>query len=93
MKSHISQREAHRLRKQVRAQAQTISSYECMVLRIRRGNLGEGIEIYREEATLSSLAWTIVTAQKLGHLVVARYETSNTVSYRALPLPSEDVNP
>jgi hypothetical protein len=93
MKKIISQREAHRLLKQVRKQAQTITSFEWLIRRIRRGGSEESIEIYKDGSVGSSLAWTIHTAQKLGHLVVARHTGANEISYRALPLPSEDIKP
>jgi len=92
MRIIISQREAHRLRKQVATQANRITDFEWMVRRIRRGNMGEGVEVYEDKTPNSSLAWVLQTAQTLGHLVVVR-QNSSIVTYKALPLPSEDVLP
>lgn len=85
----ISQREAQRLRKQVTKQQRRISDLEWKVRQLRRGEV-DGVEIFELKEAGGSLAWVLQTAQRLGHITVAR-QRGNSVSFRALPLVGEEV--
>jgi len=84
----ISQREAHRLRQQVKAQADRIQQLEWVVRRWRVSRIAEGTEIFEVNESGASLNWALRTASLLGHVVVCR-QRGNSVSYLALPLPEE----
>lgn len=84
----ISQREASRLRKQVRTQADKIRELEWKLREYRRLDPSEGKQIFEQELVGGNLVWAIQTAQTLGHVVIAR-QRGNSIQYRALPLPAE----
>lgn len=85
----ISQREARRLRKQVKDQSQRIRNLEWDIRRWRSTNsLPEGSEIYRTGNAENSLHWAISTAQKLEHTVIARFYNGEII-FKALPSPKE----
>jgi hypothetical protein len=86
----ISQREAHRLSQRVTAQVARIGQLENQVRWLRRADPSDGTEIYELKEAGGSLAWSLQTAQRLGHIVIAR-QRGDSVSFRALPLPSEPV--
>ena len=82
----ISQREARRLRAEVRAKSQRISSLENDIRRWRNyGSLPEGVEIMTISAS-DSANWVIHTAQNLKHTVLARHRDGKIV-FTALPSP------
>lgn len=89
----ISQREARRLRLQVRSQSNSIADLE-RIIRLYRfsGHGGEGVQIYDLEGANNSLLWALQTAQALDHTVVAR-QNGNKVTFRALPLKFSPVRP
>jgi hypothetical protein len=85
----ISQREAQRLRRQVKEQSRKITDLEWDIKRWRLSNsLPEGHEIYTYEAAPFTLQWAISTAQKLEHTVIARFYNGNII-FKALPSPRD----
>jgi len=84
MAKRISQREAHRLRKEV----------ERLSLTIRRQRLvwGQeyiGVELSR--CTFKEGADAARVARKLGHAVVVLGDSSDVMRFVALPHPKEDI--
>ena len=85
----ISQREAQRLRRQVKEQSIKINGLEWDIRRWRSLNfLPEGREIFRQSNSENGLQWAISTAQKLEHTVVSRFYNGDII-FSALPSPKD----
>ena len=86
----ISQREAHRLRKQVAKQDQHIRNMEQIVRGWRLWGRSEGREIFTIKDANTAALWSVATACKLGHATIVTQQ-GNDLILRSLPLPSESI--
>lgn len=83
----ISQAEAYRLKSENKRLSQKVRTLQGSIRNWRNYlSLPDGTEIATTEITGGYLAWTLSTAQSLGHTVIARWH-SDKISYIALPSP------
>jgi hypothetical protein len=87
MRKKISQNEAHSLKARNKYLAKKVEDLEWEIRRFR-SNYSAGRDISRMKDAPTGIVWSVLTANRLGHVVLATNSGDDLV-FRALPLTSE----